>query len=887
MQYDNKSIPGLGLNIARYNVGGCSWNTIGSSDKMSTSPNIPKYKQIEGYWLNWDSDDPQSRSWNWTVDSKQRSMVRKALDRDVNQIEMFSNSPMWWMLYDHNPSGATDGGENLQSWNYRKFAVYLATVAKYAADHWNVMFTSVEPFNEATSGWWKSTGSQEGCHIGSETQQQVIRYLREELDSRGLRHIEVVASDENTYDGAVKLWQSFPIDVRQSVARVNVHGYQYVSGRRDMLYSLVSDDGGKKIWNSEYGEADPSGVPLAQNLLLDMFWLHPTAWIYWQTFDGSNWGLIDSNLGEKQLGRLNPKYYVLSQFCRHIKKGMQILDTNRWDTVAAYDSDKKHLVIVTLNLDKSLVNITYDLSTFGNIANGTVSRWTTAPNNEKIHYVFDTNLKISSKALTVALDAISLHTIEINNKIYSEYKVLKKLPPGPWNLPLIGNLGVFTGISAKTLFDWSKKYGPIFGLQLGSSPTVVLNDWPSIKDALSLCLSRPKENAFTIFGETSFTGKSGQDWKDQRKFALHQLRDLGFGKTSMEEHIIDEINHLCEELIDKLLGTDINVRDLLAITVCNNVSAFLFGRRLEYSDKRKKLIDELVKPNPNFMITGPLAQFPALTRYLINNVNYLLPKQFNRFKQFSDSMDEFFNNEFESHEKTLDSNNFRDYIDAFLNELNKSNPKTSFTRKQLLGNVVNLFGAGTSTTTTIMEWSLVVLATYPDIQSKIRSEIDNIIGRDKTPQYAHRNQMPYLQAFINEVMRFRSIVPINLPRITSEDTVICGHKIAKGTQLLTNLWAIDNDPNLWDNPQVFRPERFLKDNGTVFFKPEHFIPFSLGKRSCPGEAMGTAEVFLYIASLVQRYDIKATKNTDTTLEYLLQFATNTKREPIVSFNKRV
>ncbi|XP_054165707.1 cytochrome P450 2J4-like, partial [Oppia nitens] len=424
------------------------------------------------------------------------------------------------------------------------------------------------------------------------------------------------------------------------------------------------------------------------------------------------------------------------------------------------------------------------------------------------------------------------------SKIYKDYKVLNKLPPGPWSLPLIGNLNVFTNLTSKTFVDWSKKYGPIIGLQLGSSPTVVLNDWPSIKDALSQesVLARPKDNAFNTFTEESFVSMSGQQWKDQRRFALHQLRDLGFGKTSMEDHIIDEINHLCEELIDKSLGIEINVREVLAITVSNNVSAFLFGRRLDYSDKRKKLIDDLVKPNPTFSLTSVLAH-----------------------------------DEFKLHKKTLNSNDFRDYIDAFLTELKKPNPKTSFNMKMLSGNVFNLFGAGTATTTLTLEWALVLLATYPDIQLKIFTEIDDTIGRDKTPQYAHRNQMPYLQAFIHEVMRFRSIVTINLPRCTSADTVINGHQIAKGTQILVNLWAIDNDPKLWDNPQVFRPERYLKDNGTVFFKPEHFIPFSYGKRSCPGEAMGTAEVFLYIASLVQRYDIKATKNTDTTLEYELLF----------------
>ncbi|CAG2115253.1 unnamed protein product, partial [Medioppia subpectinata] len=97
--------------------------------------------------------------------------------------------------------------------------------------------------------------------------------------------------------------------------------------------------------------------------------------------------------------------------------------------------------------------------------------------------------------------------------------------------------------------------------------------------------------------------------------------------------------------------------------------------------------------------------------------------------------------------------------------------------------------------------------------------------------------------------------------------VISGFKIPKDTQILVNLWAIDNDPNLWDNPSEFRPQRFLSENLKTFKKPEHLIPFSYGKRSCPGEGLGVVEVFLYLSSLLQKYDIKANHKTDQNLEY--------------------
>ncbi|CAG2113834.1 unnamed protein product [Medioppia subpectinata] len=413
IQYNNQSVPGLGLNIIRYNVGGCSANSIGA-DHMIASPKIPKFKQIEGFWLNWDSDDPQSKSWDWSVDKKQRLMVQKAQDRGVDQIELFSNSPMWWMLYDHNPSGAPNGGENLQTWNYQKFAVYLATVAKYAVDHWNVTFRSVEAFNEASSMSWTSEGNQEGCHIGSEAQQKVIMYLRDELNKRGLNETLVSASDEVTVDSAIKMWESFPQSVRATVGRVNVHGYGYFYGKRDKLYDLVRKDN-KPIWTSEYGEGDGTGLPMAQNLNLDLFWMHTTAWVYWQTFDSSQgWGMIHADLEKGSTGVVAAKYYVMAQYSRHIRKGMLIVESDRSDSVAAYDQSNRRLVIVTLNIGDDSQNITYDLSQFGRITDGSVSRWTTTP-DDKQHYVFDNKLNVKAKTLNAVLNKKSIHTIVIEN----------------------------------------------------------------------------------------------------------------------------------------------------------------------------------------------------------------------------------------------------------------------------------------------------------------------------------------------------------------------------------------------------------------------------------------------------------------------------------------
>jgi len=346
--YGGRTLPGLGLNIARYNLGACSWNSV-NGESMAESPNIPAFKQIEGYWQDWRNEDPASSAWDWTADAKQRAMLVKATRRGAVS-ELFANSPMWWMCANHNPSGAADGGNNLQTWNYRQHASHLATVAARAKSDWGVSFATVDPFNEPASTWWTATGTQEGCHMDPSVQAAVLPYMRSELDKRGLTGVRIAASDETSYDVARSTWSAFGSSTKALVSQVNVHGYQGAGGRRDLLYTDVVTTSGKKLWNSETGDGDGTGLTMARNLCYDFRWLHPTAWCYWQVMDPTpGWAMIAYDPATLQPTTVQQKYYVMAQFSRHIRPGMTILDTGVSYAVAALDRAARRLVIVAVN----------------------------------------------------------------------------------------------------------------------------------------------------------------------------------------------------------------------------------------------------------------------------------------------------------------------------------------------------------------------------------------------------------------------------------------------------------------------------------------------------------------------------------------------------------
>jgi galactan endo-1,6-beta-galactosidase len=414
--YNGTTLPGLGLTIARYNLGACSWNSV-NGEQMAASPNIPRFKQIEGFWQDWRNEDPTSSAWNWNVDAKQRAALVKAVQRGA-VAELFANSPMWWMCLNHNPSGAADGGPNLQPWNHRQHALHLAVTARYARDRWGVNFRTVDPFNEPSSNWWKADGTQEGCNIPPSTQRSVLAHMRTELDRQGLTGVAVSASDETNYDVARATWNSFDSATKAVVRQVNVHGYQGSGGRRDLLYNDVRA-AGKILWNSETGDSDGTGLTMARNLCLDWRWLHPTAWCYWQVMDPTaGWGAIRYNASTLTAGAVETKYYVLAQFTRHIRPGMRIIDTGVGYAAAGYDQAARRLVIVAVNTGAAQT-LTFDLSRFSQVsggANGVVPRWTTFPAGGD-RYTPRQDLRVSGKSVSVPFPAASVQTIQVDGVV--------------------------------------------------------------------------------------------------------------------------------------------------------------------------------------------------------------------------------------------------------------------------------------------------------------------------------------------------------------------------------------------------------------------------------------------------------------------------------------
>jgi galactan endo-1,6-beta-galactosidase len=401
-------LPGLGLNVVRYNAGACSWNEV-EGRKMAVSKIIHRYRQMEGFWLDGTNADPGSAAWDWNADAKQRAMLAKAKERGADRFELFSNSPMWWMTRNDNPSGGpkpTD--DNLAPAHEKDFAIYLAAVARRARDKWGISFTTVSPFNEPNSEWWFADCKQEGCHTSAAAQARFFPQLRRELDRQGLEDLAISASEETYYDHAIETWKSFNAATRDLIGQVNVHGYQEANGDRTGLHRLIKESG-KPLWNSEYGDGEGSGLKMARNLHRDFTHLRPVSWSYWQAVDIGGWGLIRGDLRRGTMQRTNPKWHVLAQYTRHIPTGATILSSGDEFTVAAYDSARKRLTLVCINDSGEARNLRIDLSAFSPVGNK-ASRWITEPRGRTRYQPLDP-LVPDGKMLNLELPAHSIETL--------------------------------------------------------------------------------------------------------------------------------------------------------------------------------------------------------------------------------------------------------------------------------------------------------------------------------------------------------------------------------------------------------------------------------------------------------------------------------------------
>ena len=161
-----------------------------------------------------------------------------------------------------------------------------------------------------------------------------------------------------------------------------------------------------------------------------------------------------------------------------------------------------------------------------------------------------------------------------------------------------------------------------------------------------------------------------------------------------------------------------------------------------------------------------------------------------------------------------------------------------------------MFGAGTETTSTTTEWAMALLLNHPEKLKKAQAEIDAAVGTSHLVTADDLSRLPYLQCIIHETLRLYPAAPLLAPHESSADCKVGGYDVPRGTMLLVNVYAIHRDPAVWEDPAEFRPERF--EDGKA--EGRLLMPFGMGRRKCPGEALALRTLGLVLGTLIQCFD---------------------------------
>ncbi|XP_059281581.1 cytochrome P450 81C13-like [Lycium ferocissimum] len=449
----------------------------------------------------------------------------------------------------------------------------------------------------------------------------------------------------------------------------------------------------------------------------------------------------------------------------------------------------------------------------------------------------------------------------------------KRLPPSPLSLPIIGHLYLIKNSLHHTLTSLSTKYGPVLYLRFGCRNILVVSSPSAVEECFTkndiIFANRPQSmdgDKFSFNYTAVVWAPYGYLWRAIRRLTVIEIfSSNSLNKSSAMRN--EEIGILIRGLFK---ATNKNGSTGERINLSSWAFTFAFNVMMRTGTGKPCVSKEDIGTEKGKQIIEEVRGFFFSTLLIMNVCDFMPVLKWFGYKGIEKRLvsahkkrNEFLNSLFsEFREKkviSVSESSTREKKSTLVETLfSLQESKPEFYTDDLIKSVlVVLFVAGTETTSMTIQWAMRLLLAHPEAFYKLRAEIDSKVGNERLLSESDLTKLPYLQCVINETLRLYPPVPLLLPHYSLEDCTVGGYHVPKHTILMVNTWAIHRNPNLWDEPEKFKPERFEAMEGEKEGFSYNFVPFGMGRRACPGAAMGLRSVSLVLGSLVQWFDWKS------------------------------
>ncbi|XP_009388172.2 cytochrome P450 71A1 [Musa acuminata AAA Group] len=429
-----------------------------------------------------------------------------------------------------------------------------------------------------------------------------------------------------------------------------------------------------------------------------------------------------------------------------------------------------------------------------------------------------------------------------------------KLPPGPPKLPVIGHLHLLgSSLLHRSLWELSKKHGPLMHLKLGRVPVVVVSSPEMAKEVLKThdleCCSRPSLLSFSKFSygfsDVAFI-PYGERWRQLRKFCTVELfstRKINSFRDIRKEEMERVTKLICSHA---RASSMVNLSELLLSLSCNMTCRSAFGSG--FDDGGDIQLHDMLREAQAAVGGLFLSDYLPLLGWVdrLSGMRSRLERAFLK-------LDSIYQRRIDYHQDRLRQQGKEDgdVLDALLR---MQKDEEGLTEDHIKGVLMDIFIAGTDTSSATVEWAMAELIRQPELMKRAQDEVRRSVGSKGEVEESDLHQLHFFKCVIKETMRLHPAAPLLLPRETMQHFKLNGYDILPKTWMYVNAWAIGRDPNSWGRPHLFDPERFMHDSTEASGQDFKLIPFGEGRRICPGKNLGMLMVELVLANLLYSFD---------------------------------